>query len=70
MNADDNNLQEVRLNFSIEIDFLDFLDVQEQNALAEKADNAHKLQMQAQKTAEEALNHLELFMVEQEKLVR
>ncbi|CAF0855514.1 unnamed protein product [Adineta ricciae] len=41
---------------------------EEQNALAEKADNAHKLQMKAQKTAEEALNHLELFMVEQEKL--
>ncbi|CAF0725747.1 unnamed protein product [Rotaria sp. Silwood1] len=41
---------------------------EEQNALAEKADNAHKLQLKAQKTAEEALNHLELFMVEQEKL--
>ncbi|CAF4038343.1 unnamed protein product [Rotaria sp. Silwood2] len=40
----------------------------EQNALAEKADNAHKLQLKAQKTAEEALSHLELFMVEQEKL--
>ncbi|UJR25758.1 hypothetical protein I4U23_007112 [Adineta vaga] len=41
---------------------------EEQNALAEKADHAHKLQIKAQKTAEEALNHLELFMVEQEKL--
>ncbi|CAF1176649.1 unnamed protein product [Rotaria sordida] len=41
---------------------------EEQNALTEKADNAHKLQLKAQKTAEEALNHLELFMVEQERL--
>lgn len=44
--------------------------VQEQNVLLEKADAAHKLQMKAQKTAEEALNHLEIFMVEQEKLVK
>ncbi len=38
--------------------------------MVEKADNAHKLQMKAQKTAEDALNHLELFMAEQEKLVK
>ncbi|CAF5196900.1 unnamed protein product, partial [Rotaria magnacalcarata] len=40
----------------------------ERNALAEQVDHAHQLQIKAQKTAEEALNHLELFMNEQEKL--
>ena len=43
---------------------------QEQTALVEKADHAHKLQIKAQKTAEDALNHLELFIAEQEKLVK
>jgi hypothetical protein len=35
----------------------------------EIADDAHKLQMKAQQTAEEAMNHLKIYMAEQEKLV-
>ncbi|CAF0832725.1 unnamed protein product [Didymodactylos carnosus] len=41
---------------------------EEQNELMEKADIAHKLQIKAQKTAEDALRQMEGFMVEQEKL--
>ena len=45
------------------------LTTQERHALMEIADDAHKLQMKAQKTAEEAMNHLRIYMSEQEKLV-
>ena len=42
---------------------------QERHAMLEFVDNAHKLQMKAQTTAEEAMNHLKIYMTEQEKLV-
>ncbi|CAF4030211.1 unnamed protein product, partial [Adineta steineri] len=57
-----------RLVYFLSLDPDDNTLQEEQKALAERADNAHKLQIKAQKTAEDALNHLELFMVEQEKL--
>lgn len=37
--------------------------------MIELADNAYKLQMKAQKTAEEAMNHLKIYMAEQEGMV-
>lgn len=53
------------LTLSMHFDFT----IQERHALMEIADDAHKLQMKAQKTAEEAMNHLKVYMTEQEKLV-
>ncbi len=37
--------------------------------MIENADNAYRLQRKAQKTAEEAINHLHEYMTEHEKLV-
>ncbi len=37
--------------------------------MIEKADMAYQLQTKAQQTAEEAMNHLTVYMTEQEKLV-
>jgi len=41
----------------------------EQNDWIEKTDNAYQLQIKAQKTAEEAMSHLQFYMTEPENLV-
>ena len=44
--------------------------MKEQIELIEKADNAYQLQIKAQRTAEEAINHLRSYMAEQTTLIQ
>jgi len=41
----------------------------EQNDWIEKTDSAYQLQIKAQKAAEEAMNHLQFYMTEEDKFV-
>ena len=50
--------------------FIFLLEFKEQIELMEKADNAYQLQIKAQKTAEEAINHLRSYMAEQAESIQ